>query len=54
MLSKSIKAFKQGNSIVVVIPSSFADFLEIGDGDFLIAKIKGKQLIYEKTPFTDD
>ncbi len=53
MKSKGVKAFKQGNSIVVVIPSAFADVLEIGNGELLVAKVKDKQLIYTKMPFKE-
>lgn len=52
-VKKSVKAFKQGDSTVMVIPASFSDYLEIGPGDFLSLSIVGKKLIVEKTAFSE-
>jgi len=53
MEAKGVKAFKQGDSIVVVIPSTFADVLEIGAGDYLSVNVKDKKLVYSKIPFKE-
>ena len=52
-MRKVAKAFKQGSSIAMVIPSAYADQLEIGVGDYLFLSIKGKQLIVEKSSYKD-
>jgi antitoxin component of MazEF toxin-antitoxin module len=51
MKPKTVQAFKQGSSIVMVIPAPFADELEIGAGDFLHVSLKDKKLIAKKIPF---
>jgi len=53
MEPKSVKAFKQGDSTVVVIPSIFAELLEIGPNDYLTVEVdlKNQSLIYKKTKF---
>jgi len=48
MKPKIVKAFKQGDSIVMVIPAPFAELLEIGPGDFLSVSIKDNKIIVEK------
>ena len=48
MKPKILKAFKQGDSTVVVIPSSFTDFLEISPGDYLKMSVTDdKKLVIE-------
>ena len=43
-----VKAFKHGGSIVITIPSIFAEILEIGEGDFLQVELKDDALIVRK------
>jgi antitoxin component of MazEF toxin-antitoxin module len=51
MPKKVAKAFKQGNSVALVIPTAIADQLEIGVGDFLLLSVKGKKLVVEKSVY---
>jgi len=48
MKPRIVKAFKQGDSIVMVIPAPFAEMLEIGPGDFLSVYVKDNKIIIEK------
>jgi len=45
---KIVKAFRQGDSVVMVIPAEIAEILKITPGDFLNVRAKNEQLIAEK------
>jgi len=48
-----VKAFKHGGSIVITIPSIFAEILEIGEGDFLQVELKDDALVVKKAVLPD-
>lgn len=48
MKPKMVKAFQQGDSVVMVIPAELAEILKIAPGDFLNVHVEHERLVAEK------
>lgn len=48
MKPKIVKAFQQGDSVVMVIPAEVVEILKIAPGDFLNVCVERDRLIAEK------